>query len=195
MSGRTKAQKLELFLERVKTLSTWELITENEARNSLTFNIEEYEVSSVTVTHLPKDRFVAYLTTFRKFISPREDAYLPKICDIAIGVIADGALKDSLIKCKSDFEKINSSSPLGLIISGEQITVKDVMNLWLSGEHFHDDFDKRGRLQRMDPLDSDLSRFAFEASVMSLSHVIVDASHLIRAGFRDGLFHFDALPR
>ena len=143
----TIKERLELFRERVEVLRTTDLIKKGFGYK-FTMAFGEKGVG-VKITGFKEDDLRSYLTAFRHFILKNSPVYLNKIYNDLRKNVTDDEVKKMLNRNRDHWLQIHRQGAMGLTYNKKNITPEFAVNLFIKGEYFHLNEDKREFLKNL----------------------------------------------
>jgi hypothetical protein len=105
-----------------------------------------------TVIEPPRPPLRSLLMEVRKLDSPGDDCYLPDIMEIVEASATDPEWKAGLAAARRRYHEWQSATGQKIVITDSDgpISPREAFELWVYGEHLHDDAEKARRMERLD---------------------------------------------
>lgn len=184
-------KQLELFVRRVRELGDLRLVQEKMGYNfSLSF--DQVVGLESTLSGPDEEALRSYLLTFRQFISPSEPVFINKIYNLCFEYLdSNNELRDYLLKSRQVWRSALDTGFMGLTFNEQQLSPKEVADLWINGFYFHNDNDKYERLSEL--LSSPAMPFVkanFYQLIITATRVIAYLGNFVDQALKQGYFDF-----
>jgi hypothetical protein len=188
--SRAHDWELERFVERANRLWQTRLI-QNGFSVELSYAFRRRAPSLHTVegrlTQPHEEVLESFLMHFRPFVLQREPVYLSRVYNQLDRRLTNTARRDALRASRERWRKSQRHLGLQFFIDDLEITPELVIYLYINGYHFHDDPDKRERLETLTVGHGQLlTRYVFlEALRATVPHVFLLAE-ITKESLADG---------
>jgi hypothetical protein len=185
MPSMTDEQKLKLFVRRCQELVECRIWREGGLSVRLSF-----AASGVTLDEPDKDNLRSFLTLFRQMIARREPVFIETIIELAKSRLAPDHASDAQ-QFDEYLQKWNSAlqrSGLSIIVDGETLSPKHVLETYIDGEYFHNDVNDREELARFAKFGVRVDRVRFIQTLADLTEIILNVGNAIGYGLQHKWF-------
>lgn len=191
---RTPLEQLQLFVERVEQLNSTRLI-QSQGLSNVTFKIrgeqkpEGFQMTFETENPPDEDDLRSFLLSFRLFIADKEPTFINKIFNICEQHLSDERLKGELRKARSNWQSIMQGiNGVGIEVDGKILDGEYVLDLWINGHYFHNEYEHAQELKRLASTQIRLDRMAFVMTISDATNVIFYVGTVVAYGLKNGLF-------
>jgi len=181
----TAVEVLRLFIERAEELRTSTFIQSGfvphlHAGRSGTVPAE------TTISEPDEDDFRSFLLTYRQFISNDEPIYIYKAFKLCHTHITDPKGRMLLANARKEWRTLEEGDMLRLVEKGKEISPTETQDLWINGYYFHNDQDKRKRLNALSDGFQKAFRYQFLAYVYEATRIILYVADQLTYAFKVG---------
>lgn len=181
----TPTESFQRFVEYVERLHSRQLIKENDLRAWAEIKGDTAAGSLEVRHHEPdEENLRSYLLAFRKCVSDKEPVFVNRIFNLAHRHITDDELVEFLAGARQAWKQSMREGTMGFVVNDEQVTPEEFMDLWINGEYFHDDPEKRARLEALAGVP--LSRWMFLSALVDATNLVFYLGNMLRLALRDG---------
>ena len=154
---KEEIENFNLFVEKANKL--WLSSFINDVKKlSFTLNYEQNKGVS-SKTNLPPEEIIeSLLVRYRHFYMEKSPIKLERILSILYHN-SGKKIQAKVSEIKRNYRKALTKSPASIRFNEKTITPKEIIEVWLYGEHFHLDKDKREIIKRMQSMSSGLGVF------------------------------------
>jgi hypothetical protein len=140
------------------------------------------------------DQLRSFVLAFRKLIAPGEPANLPRAVNVAVQrlPVRHASLRSELETLRASWNHTWNVGFIRMTQRGVSLTPAFCFDLWLNGEFFHSDEEKRAQLEELRRAAVPSVKIQFLWSLRVLVGLALQAADLISAGLSEGAFDFDA---
>ena len=191
-STLTPREQLDLFMDRGEEL--WNSRV-RRAGLKISLNMKwsaDDELLRIKSEEPDVEDFRSFLLIFRKFISPDSAIYLPKIYNICHQYLTDDRCKEYLAEARGIWQELQDVSGTGmtLTVDSQQLSPKEVVDLWINSHYFHDDIEGIKTLKKLLPYQLAAARHIFLDYVIETTKVIQHLGQSINVANKRGWFKF-----
>lgn len=178
--GRGQNWELERFVERADRLRHTRLI-QNGFSAELSYTFGGYGSSANTIQGRLKqpneDDLKSFLLDFRPFTLQRDSVYLGRVYNRLEQCLTNTARRDALRASREGWKQGQRHVGIQFFINEQEVTPELAIDLYVNGWYFHDDPDKRQRLEALTVGHGQiLTRWVFlEALRATIMHVLIVA--------------------
>jgi hypothetical protein len=178
-------ETLRRFVHNVEQLQTRRLLRDADLRSDL--SLDWAEGGPLRVRHHEPDEedLRSYLVDFRKFMAEREPVFLARVLSVARRHVTSDEIVAQLAAARSRWKEALKKGDFEIVVNEEQLRPETIMDLWIDGYYFHDDPEKRRKLDALAMVPT--SRWFFIDSVLTATHVILSSGHVLKVALREGL--------
>jgi hypothetical protein len=178
-------ETLRRFVYHVDQLQARRIIREEDLRSSL--NINFAKGGPLTVRHHEPDEedLRSYLLDFRKLVSDREPVFVYRVFKVAHRHVSSDEIVAGLARARAAWRDALQQGDIRFVVNDIDLTPETIMDLWINGWYFHDDVEKRRKLEALG--DVPASRWLFIDSVVSATKVVLYVGHVLKIALREGL--------
>jgi hypothetical protein len=173
VSNANNLAQLCLYNERAAELNESSFLRQSRDGLGTTFTLLGGPFRVVRVGGPEHEAMKAFLLTFRLFLQDRDELSFRKIDERYAEMPVEGGLKMEVAGVRRHVNTyLDQRSPF--VIRGEQITRRQLLNVWLNGELAHVNPDKRAILDRWGVAEDlrPLYQFEFEVIVTQLTQAV-----------------------
>jgi len=154
---KEEIENFNLFVEKANKL--WASSFINDVKNlSFTLNYKQNRGVSSKSTLLPEETIESLLVRYRHFYLEKSPIKLEKIFNI-LYQNSGKKIQTKISEIRKKYKDTLIKSPISIRFNEKTITPKEIIEAWLSGEHFHLDKDKREIIRRIQGMSPGLSTF------------------------------------
>lgn len=188
MAGESEApvEALRRFVYQVDELQARRVLQEQDLRSSFSLNAPAIN-APVSVSHHEPDEedLRSYLLDFRKFMAVNDPVFLGRVLNVAHRHVTSDEITAGLVSARSGWKNTLAAGSVRFVIDDEHLTPEMILDLWINGWYFHNDSDKRRKLDALAPMP--MSRWLFIDAVVSATKVILYSGHVLKIALREGL--------
>ena len=96
------------------------------------------------------DRIIAMLADVRKLHLQKESLQLPKVFSWLRPRLGDRALESELEALRKHYDTLMKAGHQPIVDQGRTLPPRELLDIYLNGEYFHNDADKRAQIQRLE---------------------------------------------
>jgi len=126
----------------------------------------------------------SFLLLLRQFISDDEPIFLNRIYNLCYKYIDDDEIKSGLIEARKNWKHSHISCGMGVILENEIFTPEYSTDLWINGYYFHNDEEKRKKIESKLHLEQHLIRQQFLNFIISATENIFYVSDMIELAIK-----------
>jgi hypothetical protein len=191
---RRDRDKLDLFLKLAAELGTTDLAKKGFGyKHSMKWS--RTEGFKQEFEQPDENDLRSFLTTFRKFISKKSDAYLQSIHGIFYERLTREEYREDLGKMNTTWRHLFRDGWMRLTINGRECPPERTLYVYINGRYFHDDVDYAEELaqleQQPDQTAALLHRAQFLEALVGTSKYIDWLAGNLDYCLREGLLDFD----
>lgn len=181
----TDQEKLSLFVQRCQELIECRIWKEGGLSVRLSFSAVGTQLDEPD-----KDNLRSFLTIFRQMTARREPVFIESIIDLAKARLTAEHVHKAA-RFDAYLHKWNSAlqqSRLDIVVDGETLSPKHVLETYIDGEYFHNDVRDREELARFARFGVRVDRVRFIQTLADLSEVILNVGNAIGYGLQHNWF-------
>jgi hypothetical protein len=115
-------------------------------------------------------------------VSDREPVFLYRVFNVAHRHVTSDEIIAGLAKARAAWRDALQQGNVRLVINDVDLTPETIMDLWINGWYFHDDVEKRRKLEALA-----VSQWLFIDSVVGATKVVLYVGHVLKIALREGL--------
>ncbi len=183
-AGQPRSREtLHRFVAYVEELRSRRIIQNDDLRSSMTVKAEMGGPVDFSHHEPDEEDLRSYLLGFRKCLAQKEPMFLGRVFNLAYRHITADEIVEALVSTREGWKQALDRGGMNFVINDEQLKPEAVMDLWINGWYFHEDEDKRQRLDALAKVP--MTRWLFLNAVVDASNVVFYADHLIGVALRD----------
>lgn len=169
----TLSEKVELFHERVQELRQSQLVKSKfNATFVFEFDIRKKEGRS-SCEGASEETIVSFSAIFRQFILRTEPIFYDYIYAICWTFSLSEDFSETLDTCYGNWHQLHEKHGFSFISNGTEITPFHMADHWLHGMYFHNDKEKRKKIQQMSHEARHLAKMHFLRYLMVATEQII----------------------
>lgn len=141
-------------------------------KSSLNISGNKYTGTTINIAWPDEDELRSFLVTFRHFILKGSPVFLNRLYKLLIDNVSDKEVKDMLLRNRPHWHEIHRMNSMVLIISNPKMKPEEIVDLFMSGDIFHLDLDKRKVLKSLNFFNEQLLKYRFiDYLFMAIKHI------------------------
>jgi hypothetical protein len=177
---------MNLFLTRARELERTRLIQSGYSP-SWSFNFDRMQGLRFSSTEPDEEDLRSFLITFRQFVSERDPIFLNRVYNLCQQHLRSDELKRLLVTSRRALRTSQQHGGIQFVFNDKNITPEYVADLWINGWYFHNDYEKRRKLERLMPHEFIMVRQRFLAFIAGVTVQIFYVANIINAALKEGL--------
>jgi hypothetical protein len=155
--------------------------------NSYSLNFTKGQGVTMSLTQPNEEQLRSLLLELRRFISPKDPAFINRIYNLCDAHITSDELKGLLRHAREQWKVAQRNSGMRLVMNERQITPAHLADLWINGHYFHGSIDdpKTLELRELGAL-LGIERFEFIGYVGETLRQVLYVDNILRHALRDG---------
>lgn len=149
---------------------------------------ERHKGTTFTIQQPSEDLTKSFLVDLRPLISERESIFVNRICNLCEAHLKHDEWREWLRQSRRYWREALSSGQIRLVMGSMSVAPEEILDLWVNGFYFHDDPDKRRRLDTLNARVPFLARYNLHAVLEDTSRHVFYVAKIVRAGVGEGLF-------
>jgi hypothetical protein len=183
-------ERLELFVSECHRLNEHKHI-ESGFRASLSIRAEADEPWQYTVLEPDAEILESYLIRLRRFMSEGEPIFVHAVRNVVRRNLIDAELLEELDREVEDWKRLMKSDGIVTTLNGEDISPDLAWDLYINGEYFHFNMEKRRKLeQHSAPHKIWMFRYRFLCQVEYATSHVFAVGEIIHRGLQTNAFDF-----
>jgi hypothetical protein len=178
-------ETLRRFVYNVEQLQARRLIEEQDLTGSMNLSAAKGGPLKIRYHEPDEEDFRSYLLDFRKFMAAREPIFLNRVLEVARRHVTSDEIVAGLASARSAWKDALRKGTVRYMHNDEHFSPETILDLWINGWYFHDDTDKRRRLEAF--AKGPMSRWLFLNSIVGATEVILYSGHVLKIALREGL--------
>ena len=181
----TAVDALRLFIERAEELRDSAFIRSGFVPR-LRARRDGAAPASTVIEEPDEDDLRSFLLTYRQFISNDEPIYVYKIFKLCRTHITDSKGRAVFADARKEWKAIETGGVLRLVKNGQVIHPTETQDLWINGYYFHNDEEKRKRLNELSNGFQEPFRHHFLAHIYEATRIILFVADQLAYALRIG---------
>lgn len=173
MNATMLCETFDVFVERAHALERLPLAANGKFRSGFTLRAAKGEPVSLGFDHPDEESLRSYLLAFRPFVSRKEPVFVDRVVNLALQEIRSPELRDDLLRKRADHASSTKVGAIRVVVDSEEVGPARALDLWLNGEYFHLDREKRRVLTSLDPLGTVFSKHVMIDHVIDTSRYVM----------------------
>ncbi len=182
----TVTKQLDLFLTRARQLEQTRLIR-SKPNSSWKMHFSEDGTMTITTEEPDEEDLRSYLMILRQFVLQKEPIHLGRIHNLLDRRITDDELRGYVTKARDGLKEAARGHGIHFQLNDETISPERVADLWINGEYFHNDPEKKQELDRLLPHPVLMMKHQFVTFVLDLQRVISYTGMIVNHARKHGL--------
>ncbi len=189
---RAAQDRLELFAARTQELGNLRLVRIG-APSDLTIRWDAVSQRLTYSTVEPDEEDLrSFLLSFRQFVTKGEPIFVDVIFNDCRRFLRSHELQEQIRKAHEEWKNaFHKMGAFHLVIDDREITGEYVLDLWINGYYFHNDWEKAARLRALMTDWIPLIRPQFLTVVSVLTQIILYLGSVVNYSLRENLFESD----
>ncbi len=138
-----------LYQERVDKMVSTRLIKNKGLKSEMTITGNKESGTGINIAWPDEDDLRSFLVTFRLFILKGEPVFLNRLYNLLIDNVSDKEVKDMLLRNRPRWHEIHRMGSIVLYLQNEEMKPEKIVDLFMSGDIFHIDLEKREVLKSL----------------------------------------------
>lgn len=183
--------RLQLFIQRAKELHNRRFAISGYPFKFHIYTDKENQKITYEIVEKPDEEDLrAFVLDLRRFISEREPVFIRRIFNDCEKYLQDEKIKQNIRDIKSAWVFLWEKGLIQMSSGGKNLPPEKVMDLWINGQYFHDDIDKKEELEQLLNEQIPCIQIQFMISLPSLARVINLTAEIVEYAMNKGLFSF-----
>lgn len=138
-----------------------------------------------------EERLESLLLRMRPFLLDTEDAYLPRIMNLATRHLDDAELVHAIESGQVAYKEYRRQGMAKLMVNRQVITAERAARLWLYAAYYHRDLEKERWLGSADEILRAMLKHSFVTFIMNAANIAIWTASVLREAERRGVIRED----